>query len=80
MFDLEMLRETGTCAGVENYSRHLTRRQPGEAPFTLLDFVGLDVSQAIGEAIGAEVPARVRELVADGALGKKSGRGFYRYG
>ncbi len=38
MFDLEMLRETGTCAGVENYSRHLTRRQPGEAPYTLLDF------------------------------------------
>src|SRR2546429_6271950 len=31
MFDLEMLRETGTCAGVENYSRHLTRRQAGEA-------------------------------------------------
>jgi excinuclease ABC subunit B len=42
MFDLEMLRETGTCAGVENYSRHLTRRQPGEAPFTLLDFLPSD--------------------------------------
>src|SRR5436190_2706391 len=39
MFDLEMLRETGTCAGVENYSRHLTRRQPGEAPYTLMDFL-----------------------------------------
>jgi excinuclease ABC subunit B len=39
MFDLEMLRETGTCAGVENYSRHLTRRQPGESPYTLLDFL-----------------------------------------
>src|SRR2546425_7522504 len=36
-FDLEMLRETGTCAGIENYSRHLTRRQPGEAPYTLMD-------------------------------------------
>src|ERR671936_1163046 len=33
-FDLEMLRETGTCAGIENYSRHLTRRQPGQAPYT----------------------------------------------
>jgi excinuclease ABC subunit B len=42
MFDLEMLRETNTCAGVENYSRHLTRRQPGEAPYTLLDFLPPD--------------------------------------
>jgi len=42
MFDLEMLRETGTCAGVENYSRHLTRRQPGESPFTLMDFLPAD--------------------------------------
>ncbi len=42
MFDIEMLRETGTCAGVENYSRHLTRRQPGEAPYTLLDFLPED--------------------------------------
>jgi 3-hydroxybutyryl-CoA dehydrogenase len=48
-------------------------------PLALLDFVGLDVAEAIGEAIGAEVPARVRSLVADGALGKKSGRGFYDY-
>jgi excinuclease ABC subunit B len=39
MFDMEMMRETGTCAGIENYSRHLTRRQPGEAPYTLLDFL-----------------------------------------
>jgi len=49
-------------------------------PLALLDFVGLDVAQAIGEAIGEEVPARVRELVAEGALGRKSGRGFYDYG
>ena len=41
-FDLEMLRETGTCAGIENYSLHLTRRQPGEAPYTLLDFLPAD--------------------------------------
>src|SRR5258708_24915944 len=31
-FDLEMMRETGTCAGIENYSRHLPRRHPGEPP------------------------------------------------
>jgi 3-hydroxybutyryl-CoA dehydrogenase len=48
-------------------------------PLALLDFVGLDTAQAIGEAIGADVPARLRELVAAGAVGKKSGRGFYDY-
>ena len=49
-------------------------------PIALLDFVGLDVSMAIGDTIGAEVPGRVRELVAEGALGRKAGRGFYDYG
>ena len=48
-------------------------------PIALLDFVGLDVAAAIGESIGAEVPERVRTLVADGRLGRKSGAGFYRY-
>jgi 3-hydroxybutyryl-CoA dehydrogenase len=48
-------------------------------PLALLDFVGLDVSAAIGESIGADVPERVRELVAEGKLGRKSGQGFYRY-
>jgi excinuclease ABC subunit B len=50
MFDLEMLRETGTCAGVENYSRHLTRRQPGEAPYTLLDFLPDDTLVFVDES------------------------------
>ena len=49
-------------------------------PLGLLDFVGLDVAIAIGESIGTEVPARVRELVDAGKLGKKSGAGFYDYG
>jgi 3-hydroxybutyryl-CoA dehydrogenase len=49
-------------------------------PIALLDFVGLDVAQAIGEAIGASVPDRLVELVQEGALGRKSGRGFYSYG
>jgi 3-hydroxybutyryl-CoA dehydrogenase len=48
-------------------------------PLKLLDMVGLDVSASIGEQIGEEVPARIRELIADGALGRKSGRGFYEY-
>jgi 3-hydroxybutyryl-CoA dehydrogenase len=49
-------------------------------PLALLDYVGLDVSAAIGESIGADVPERVHELIRDGKLGKKSGAGFYEYG
>jgi 3-hydroxybutyryl-CoA dehydrogenase len=48
-------------------------------PLALLDLVGLDVSAAIGETIGAEVPSTVRDLIAEGALGRKSGRGFHIY-
>jgi 3-hydroxybutyryl-CoA dehydrogenase len=48
-------------------------------PLALLDFVGLDVAAAIGESIGADVPGRVHELIADGRLGKKAGAGFYDY-
>lgn len=48
-------------------------------PIALLDFVGLDVAQAIGETIGARIPDRLNELVSDGALGRKSKRGFYDY-
>jgi len=49
-FDLEMLRETGTCAGIENYSRHLTRRQPGDAPYTLMDFLPDDTLIFVDES------------------------------
>ncbi len=48
-------------------------------PIALLDFVGLDVAEAIGDAIGANVPQKLRELVREGALGRKSRRGFYAY-
>ena len=48
-------------------------------PLALLDLVGLDVAQAIGETIGATVPARIDALVAEGALGRKTGRGFHVY-
>jgi 3-hydroxybutyryl-CoA dehydrogenase len=48
-------------------------------PLALLDFIGLDVAAAIGESIGADVPERVRELIAEGRLGKKAGAGFYEY-
>ena len=42
MLDLEMLEEMGFCSGIENYSRHLTGMQPGEAPPTLIDYFGDD--------------------------------------
>jgi len=48
--DLEMLAETGTCAGVENYSRHLDGRAPGEPPFTLLDYFPKDFVVVIDES------------------------------
>ncbi|HEX8206047.1 MAG TPA: 3-hydroxyacyl-CoA dehydrogenase family protein [Solirubrobacteraceae bacterium] len=48
-------------------------------PLALLDLVGLDVSVAIGETIGAEIPPRLRQLVDEGALGRKAGRGLYVY-
>jgi 3-hydroxybutyryl-CoA dehydrogenase len=49
-------------------------------PLALLDFVGLDVAAAIGESIGTDIPDRVRELIAEGKLGRKAGEGFYSYG
>jgi 3-hydroxybutyryl-CoA dehydrogenase len=48
-------------------------------PLALLDLVGLDVSAAIGRTIGADVPERIEAMIADGALGRKAGRGFYTY-
>jgi 3-hydroxybutyryl-CoA dehydrogenase len=48
-------------------------------PFALLDLVGLDVSKAIGETIGEQIPPRVDALIAEGALGRKSKRGFLNY-
>lgn len=49
-YDLEMLREIGTCSGVENYSRHLTLRVEGETPATLLDFFPKDFLLVIDES------------------------------
>jgi 3-hydroxyacyl-CoA dehydrogenase len=48
-------------------------------PRALLDFVGLDVSAAIGESIGADVPQRVYDLIDSGRLGRKAKAGFYDY-
>ncbi len=50
LFDLEMLTELGYCQGIENYSRHLTGRQPGEPPPTLLDYFPRDFLMIIDES------------------------------
>jgi len=49
-FDLEMLQETGYCPGIENYSRHLDGRRPGEPPYTLLDYFPKDALVFIDES------------------------------
>jgi len=49
-YDLEMMQEIGYCSGIENYSRHLTGRAPGEPPFTLLDFFPDDFLMFIDES------------------------------
>lgn len=50
LFDLEMLREFGYCHGIENYSRHLSRRAPGEPPYTLIDYFPEDFLIVIDES------------------------------
>jgi excinuclease ABC subunit B len=50
MFDLEMLREFGYCPGIENYSLYLSRRRPGEPPYTLLDYFPRDFLTIIDES------------------------------
>ena len=49
-FDLEMMRETGSCAGIENYSRHLARRPAGSRPWTLLDYFPPDFLMFVDES------------------------------
>ena len=49
-FDIEMLKETGCCSGVENYSRHLSGLKPGQPPFTLIDYFGDDFLIIIDES------------------------------
>jgi excinuclease ABC subunit B len=49
-YDLEMMREVGFCSGIENYSRHLDGREPGEAPYTLLDYFPKDYLTIVDES------------------------------
>ncbi len=50
LYDLEMLREVGYCSGIENYSRHLSGREPGSTPYTLLDYFPQDFLTIIDES------------------------------
>ena len=50
MFDLEMIKEMGFCRGIENYSRHLTGKKPGEPPPTLIDYLPRDTLMIIDES------------------------------
>ena len=50
LFDLEMMREIGTCKGIENYSRHLSGREAGEASPTLMDYLPKDALVIIDES------------------------------
>src|SRR4030081_2853553 len=50
MFDLELIKEMGFCRGIENYSRHLTGKRPGEPPPTLLDYLPRDTMMVIDES------------------------------
>ncbi len=49
-YDIEMMQEIGYCSGIENYSRHLSGRKPGESPYTLIDFFPSDFLTIIDES------------------------------
>ena len=79
LFEAVRLREeTGLDPAAVDSCLQLGAGHP-MGPLALLDLVGLDVAQSIGNSIGADVPPRIDSLVADGALGRKAGRGFYTY-
>ncbi|HEX3874582.1 MAG TPA: 3-hydroxyacyl-CoA dehydrogenase family protein [Solirubrobacteraceae bacterium] len=79
LFDaVRLLEQTGMPAADIDDCMRLGAGHP-MGPLALLDLVGLDVSLAIGLAIDADVPQLVRDLVAGGALGRKSRRGFHVY-
>jgi 3-hydroxybutyryl-CoA dehydrogenase len=75
---VRLLEETGMDASGIDTCMRLGAGHP-MGPLALLDLVGLDVASAIGETLGEPVPARIAQLIDEGALGRKSGRGFHPY-
>jgi 3-hydroxybutyryl-CoA dehydrogenase len=75
---VRLLEETGLDPDAIDTCMRLGAGHP-MGPLALLDLVGLDVSAAIGETIGEPVPDRIGRLIAEGALGRKAGRGFHTY-
>ena len=75
---VRLMERTGLDAEAVDTCMRLGAGHP-MGPLALLDLVGLDVSAAIGRTIDVEVPARIDELIAEGALGRKTGRGFHTY-
>jgi 3-hydroxybutyryl-CoA dehydrogenase len=75
---VRLLEQTGLDASAIDTCMRLGAGHP-MGPLALLDLVGLDVSAAIGRTIGEVVPERLAQLIAEGALGRKTGRGFHSY-
>jgi 3-hydroxybutyryl-CoA dehydrogenase len=75
---VRLMEETGLEPAAIDTCMRLGAGHP-MGPLALIDYVGLDVSKAIGESIGTEIPATIDRLIDEGALGKKAGRGLYSY-
>jgi 3-hydroxybutyryl-CoA dehydrogenase len=75
---VRLMERTGLDAEAIDTCMRLGAGHP-MGPLALLDLVGLDVSAAIGRTIDADVPTRILELIDEGALGRKTGRGFHSY-
>ncbi len=73
---VDFMQQTGLPPASVDTCMQLGAAHP-MGPIALLDYIGLDVSVAIGDAIGADVPQSLRDLCAEGALGRKAGRGLY---
>ena len=72
-YDLEMMRQIGFCTGIENYSRYFDGRQPGDAPYCLLDYFPKDFLMFIDESHAGEfvvVPAGMRHRPVATTLAK----------
>jgi 3-hydroxybutyryl-CoA dehydrogenase len=75
---VKLLEETGMDPADIDTCMKLGAGHP-MGPLALADLVGLDVCKAIGQEIGEQIPPQIEQLISEGALGRKSGRGFHSY-